>query len=80
MLNTVLIRRLSMTFVRKRLVRVCLCVCTLLGATMVGTGSRVRCVLGVSCSGTVAGPVELVCLVLREQTHGLVLEATLELP
>lgn len=53
---------------------------TLLGAAVVGAGSCVRCVLGVSRGSTVAGPVELIRLVLREQTQGLVLEATLELP
>lgn len=59
---------------------VCVCVCTLLGAAVVCTGPRVGCVLRVPRGGAVAGPVELVRLVLREQTQGLVLEATLELP
>lgn len=59
---------------------VCACVCTLLGATVVSAGPRVGCVLGVPCRGAVAGPVELIRLVLREQTQGLVLEATLKLP
>lgn len=60
--------------------KTCVCVYTLFGAAVIGAWSRVRCILGVPRGSTVAGPVELVGLVLREQTQGLVLEATLELP
>jgi len=62
------------------LVYVCVCVCTLLRAVVVGARPGVRGVLGVSSVGAVMSPVELVRLVLREETQGLVLEATLELP
>lgn len=53
---------------------------TLFGAAPVQTGPGVWGVFGVSGGGTVTRPVENISFVLREETQGLVLEATLELP
>lgn len=52
---------------------------TLLGAAAVAAGSRVWCVLGVSCGGAVPRPVEVVALVLAEHADGLLLKAAVEL-